>query len=169
MLKVLNILLVEDHDADARLVEEALFDCHITVNLKRVADGEQAIKFLQQKDEFQKELQPDLIILDLNMPRKDGHEFLEEMKDFLKVKEIPVILLTVSDGRGDHDRALRSHLNFFLSKPVNAEKLHNVLEAINDLWALAGGIKMKIKKPSRQLPRTPMQAQSNNNSISTQP
>lgn len=163
-MKVLKILLVEDHEADVRLVEEALFDCHIMVNLKTVSDGEQAIKFLKRQDEYQKEEQPDLIILDLNMPRKDGHEFLDEMKVFLKEKEIPVVLLTVSDERNDHERALRTHLTFFLSKPVNAEKLYDVLEAINDLWALAGtSNKVRIRKPSRQIPKAPLPPQPNAN------
>lgn len=135
MSKILNVLLVEDSEADRRLVEEALLDCRVQVNLKSLTDGEQAIKYLKRIDPFQNADRPDLIILDLNMPRKDGHEFLEEMASHLEENEIPIVLLTVSDTRADIDRAQNARLNFYLPKPVNAEKLHKVLAAVNELWA----------------------------------
>ena len=132
--KKLNVLLVEDHEADRRLVEEALADCHIAVNLQSVSDGDQAIDFIKRTGAYKKATRPDLIILDLNMPRKDGHEFLEEAHELLRANEIPVVLLTVSDSPHDLRRAMDKHMNYYLSKPVNAEKLQQVLTVINDLW-----------------------------------
>ena len=135
MNRVLNVLLVEDNEADIRLMQEALFDCHIQVNLKTLSDGEEAAQYLKQTANNRKTHLPDVIVLDLNMPRKDGHEFLEEMGGFLREREIPVVLLTVSDSREDLDRALNARLNYFLSKPVNGQKLGSVLKAISELWA----------------------------------
>jgi CheY-like chemotaxis protein len=135
MTNSLKVLLVEDHEADARLVEEALADCNVDVHLESVNDGEEAIKYIKQSGKYENKQRPDLIILDLNMPRKDGHEFLEEMHMFLKDEEIPVILLTVSDSPEDIKRAMNTRMNFFLSKPVNVGKLQQVLKAVSELWS----------------------------------
>ncbi len=140
MNKKLRILLVEDHHADARLVEEALLDCNIPVQLKHLQDGAEAVEFLRTEVSAQPEQKPDLIILDLNMPRKDGHEFLNEMKDYLDATETPVILLTVSDRQEDVDRAMDKKLNFYLNKPVDAEKLQRIIEAVSHLWAKAPAV-----------------------------
>lgn len=138
MSNTLKVLLVEDHEADRRLVEEALADCHIQVELESVSDGEKAMKYVKRTGAYKKAERPDLIILDLNMPRMDGHEFLEEMHHYLREEEIPVVLLTVSDDQKDVNRALDTHMNFFLSKPVDAQKLKQVLGAINELWMPTG-------------------------------
>ena len=135
MSNALNVLLVEDHAADARLVEEALADCNVEVSLASVKDGEEAINYIRQTGAYKKAKRPDLIILDLNMPRMDGHEFLEEMHVYLHDEDIPVILLTVSDNPQDLNRALNTRMNYFLSKPVNAEKLQQILSAVKELWA----------------------------------
>lgn len=135
MNKTLKVLLVEDHEADQRLVEEALRDCNVDVELKALCDGEQAVKYIKKVGAHKKAESPDLIILDLNMPRKDGHEFLDEVHELLKAEEIPVILLTVSDNPEDLRRALDRRMNFYLSKPVNAEKLQEVLAAVSMLWS----------------------------------
>lgn len=132
--RTLNVLLVEDHEADRRLVEEALADCHIPVNLQSVKDGDQAIKYIRKAGSYKKAQRPDLIILDLNMPRMDGHEFLEEAQDVLKAEEIPVVLLTVSDSPHDLSRAMDRHMNYYLNKPVDTEKLKQILTAVSELW-----------------------------------
>ncbi len=137
MSKTLNILLVEDHEADRRLVKEALADCQIQLALHELSDGEQAIKYMKKQGRYKDAQKPDLIILDLNMPRKDGHEFLEEVNSILKEDEIPVVLLTVSDNPQDIGRALNTHMHYYLSKPVNGAKLKHVLSIINELWAAA--------------------------------
>lgn len=134
MNKKLNVLLVEDHAADRRLVEEAIADCHIDVDLQAVSDGEHAINYIKKNGEYAKASRPDLIILDLNMPRKGGHEFLEEVHTVLKADDIPVVLLTVSDDQNDIQRALDSHMNYYMAKPVNGVKLQQVLSVINELW-----------------------------------
>ncbi|MBX9688252.1 MAG: response regulator [Candidatus Obscuribacterales bacterium] len=134
MTTALKVLLVEDHAADRRLLEEALSDCKIAVDLNTVSDGEQAIRYVKKTGNYKSAERPDLIILDLNMPRKDGHQFLEEMQGFLKKEEIPVVLLTVSDNPTDHDRALDCHMNYFMSKPVNSERLQQILNAVTELW-----------------------------------
>lgn len=135
MNKRLKVLLVEDHAADRRLVEEAIADCQIPVDLQSVKDGEEAIDYVKRKGAFKKASRPDLIILDLNMPRKDGHEFLEEVHSVLKADDIPVVLLTVSENPQDIHRALDSHMNYYLSKPVDGVKLQEVLSVIGELWA----------------------------------
>ena len=134
MNKQMQILLVEDRQADARLVEEALLDCNVPVQVRRVSDGEEAAEYLKRNARSECEQSIDLIILDLNMPKKDGHEFLIEMKEYLDKKEIPVILLTASDRQDDLDRAMNQRLNFYMNKPVNADKLQRIIGAVNDLW-----------------------------------
>lgn len=137
MNKQMQILLVEDHQADARLVEEALVDCKVPVALRRVRDGVEAVEFLHREGVQDCANKPDLIILDLNMPRKDGHEFLSEMKEYLDKCEIPVVLLTVSDRAEDLERAMAKKLNFYMNKPVSADKLQRIVGAVNELWHAA--------------------------------
>lgn len=139
MERKIKVLLVEDHEADRRLVEEAIADCRMPVQLESLHDGEQAINYIRGKCKNKNELRPDLIILDLNMPRKGGHEFLEEVHEFLKEEEIPVVLLTVSDNPEDINKALDKRMNYYLSKPVNSHKLQQVLTAISELWAPTPG------------------------------
>lgn len=102
----LRVLLVEDHEADRRLVEEALEDCQVKVELSMVTDGEQAIEYIKRKGAFEHAARPDMIILDLNMPLKDGHQVLDEVHTILKAEEIPVVLLSVSDDPKDISRAM---------------------------------------------------------------
>lgn len=137
MNKQMQILLVEDHLPDARLVEEALNDCNVPIALQRVRDGVEAVDFLRRQGTQDCANKTDLIILDMNMPRKDGHEFLSEMKDYLDKCEIPVVLLTVSDRAEDLERAMAKKLNFYMNKPVNADKLQRIIGAVNELWRAA--------------------------------
>ena len=127
----LKILVVEDQPSDVRLLEEALVDCSVPTAFEHAQDGEAAIDYLYA---HAVDGRPDVIILDLNMPRKDGQEFLDEMKTFLEREEIPVIMLTVSERQEDLTKALNARLNFFLSKPVESSKLDRILKAINTLW-----------------------------------
>ncbi|MBY0358902.1 MAG: response regulator [Candidatus Obscuribacterales bacterium] len=136
MNKNLKVLLVEDNAADARLVKEALADCRIPVEMRQVENGEEALKYVNREGPYNEAPTPDLIVLDLNMPKKDGHGFLEEAKDVLDELDIPIVLLTVSDRDSDIKRALDTKMNFYLNKPVDASKLKAVLCAINDLWSI---------------------------------
>ncbi len=133
MERPLNILLVEDTPSDIRLAQEALKDTEIHHELTILNDGEAAIDHLL-KCVSDSSKQPDLILLDLNMPRKNGHEVLEEIKKVPELASIPVILLTVSQDEQDILKALHLKMNYYLSKPVTAEKLSVLLKAIQELW-----------------------------------
>src|SRR5579883_869944 len=126
-----EILLVEDTPSDVRLTQEALKDSRLNYNLTVVNDGEQAMEFFRKVAGTPR--QPDLVLLDLNMPKKNGHEVLQEMKDIPALKDVPVILLTVSRDEDEILRALHLKLNYYLGKPVTSDKLNVLLEAIYDL------------------------------------
>jgi two-component system, chemotaxis family, response regulator Rcp1 len=126
-----EILLVEDTPSDVRLTQEALKDSQLNHNLTVVNDGDQALEFLKKVAGSPQ--QPGLILLDLNMPKKNGHEVLDELKDMKTYIDVPVILLTVSRDEEDILKALRVKMNYYLGKPVTAEKLNTLLKAINDL------------------------------------
>lgn len=126
----MQVLLIEDHAADARLVREALTDAGIAARVTHLEDGAAAASYLARAAHYR----PDAIILDLNMPRMNGHEFLETMKDYLDARDIPVIMLTVSDDSKDVNLAMQQRLNFFMTKPVNPERMAQVIYAIGELW-----------------------------------
>jgi CheY-like chemotaxis protein len=129
-----EILLVEDSPADIALTEEALKESGLENTLTIVTDGEQAIEYLSKRGKYKDAESPDLILLDLNMPKKNGHEVLEVIKDNPKLEEIPVVVLTVSEAEEDIARALGLKMNFYLNKPVNVKKLAPILTTIIDLW-----------------------------------
>lgn len=127
MGKRLELLLVEDTPSDIRLTEEALKDSELDFNLTVVNDGEQAMDYLNKQKTTQL---PDVILLDLNMPKKNGHEVLADIKDDAALKEIPVVLLTVSQREEDIMQALHLKMNYYLCKPVDPEKLRVLINAI---------------------------------------
>jgi CheY-like chemotaxis protein len=128
----LEILLVEDIPSDVRLTEEALKDAGLNFNLSVAADGEEAMDLLKRLKGEARKL-PDVILLDLNMPKKNGHEVLAEIKEDLDLVRIPVVLLTVSQRDHDILEALRLKMNYYLAKPVSCEKLSVLLKAIFEL------------------------------------
>jgi two-component system, chemotaxis family, response regulator Rcp1 len=129
-----EILLVEDSPADIALTEEALKESGLQNTLTIVTDGEQAIEYLSKRGKYKDAESPDLILLDLNMPKKNGHEVLEVIKDNPKLEEIPVVVLTVSEAEEDIARALGLKMNYYLNKPVNVQKLAPILTTIVELW-----------------------------------
>jgi len=129
-----EILLVEDSPADIALTEEALKESGLENTLTIVTDGEQAIEYLSKRGKFRDAGSPDLILLDLNMPKKNGHEVLEVIKDNPKLEEIPVVVLTVSEAEEDIARALGLKMNYYLNKPVSVQKLAPILTTIIELW-----------------------------------
>lgn len=131
MDRPLNILLVEDTPSDIRLTQEALKDTDLKYNLDVVTDGEQALDYLIPGGKPGKI--PDLILLDLNMPKKSGHDVLIELKEIPEFNEIPVILLTVSRDEQDILRALHLKMNYYINKPVSSEKLSILIKAIQEL------------------------------------
>lgn len=128
----INILLVEDNPADVRLTEEALKDIDIDFQLTVAGDGEAAIKILRSYPS-PKHL-PQVIFLDLNMPKKNGHEVLSEIKQDKGLQDIPVVVLTVSQDEEDVIKAMNLKMNYYLNKPVNTKNLSAVLPIIDGLW-----------------------------------
>ena len=135
MADKIRILLVEDSPSDVRLTQEALLDSKTEHELNVVNDGEQALDYLRDAKERGASHLPDVILLDLNMPRKNGHEVMAEIKLVPELARIPVILLTVSQQDKDIMEALRVKMNYYLSKPVESQKLSALLKAIFELHA----------------------------------
>jgi two-component system, chemotaxis family, response regulator Rcp1 len=129
-----QILLVEDNPADARLTREALKDGKLRNALHHVEDGVEAMAFLRQEEPYRCVPPPDLILLDLNLPRKDGRELLAEIKADEELKRIPVIVLTTSSDEGDILRSYNLHANCFITKPGQLEHYFKVVHAIEEFW-----------------------------------
>ena len=132
--KPVELLLVEDNPGDVRLTREALKDGKVCNNLHVVEDGVEAIAFLRREGQYGDVPRPDLILLDLNLPRKDGREVLAEIKGDPKLKHIPVVVLTSSKSEQDILRSYRLQANCYITKPVDIEQFVNVVRAIDDLW-----------------------------------
>lgn len=129
-----EILLVEDSEGDIRLTREALRDSKIVNNLHVVMDGVEAMEFLYARGEYAGAKRPDLIILDLNLPRKDGREVLEEIKSNDDLKLIPVAILTTSKEDEDVIHSYSSHANCYIRKPMDMEGFFKVVNMIENFW-----------------------------------
>ena len=129
-----HVLLVEDNPADVRLTKEVLSEGKATSTLHIVADGEQALQFLRNKGAFASSPRPDLILLDLNLPRKDGREVLAEIKKDPVLKLIPVVILTTSRSDRDILESYNLHANCYVSKPVDLLEFMEVIRTIEDFW-----------------------------------
>jgi len=129
-----EILLIEDNLGDIRLTQEALTDAKVTNHLHVVRDGIEAMAFLRKTDNFQQSPTPDLVFLDLNLPKKDGREVLAEMKEEEVLKRIPVVVLTTSKAEEDIVRSYDSHANCYVTKPVDMVQFINVIRSVNDFW-----------------------------------
>ena len=132
--KVAQILMVEDSPGDVRLAQEALKRGKLCNDLHVVGDGEEALAFLRHEGEYVKKPRPDLILLDLNLPKKNGLETLAEIKSDPNLRSIPVVILTVSKDEGDILRGYHLHANCYISKPVDLENFFQVVQSINSFW-----------------------------------
>jgi chemotaxis family two-component system response regulator Rcp1 len=132
--RVIEILLVEDNEGDARLTREALHDCKIRNALHHVWDGEGAMDFLRHRGEYVGAPRPDLILLDLNLPRMDGGEVLGEIKQDAELKRIPVVILTTSSLDADILRSYNLHANCFITKPIDMVEFLKVVTGIQEFW-----------------------------------
>lgn len=132
--RAIEILMVEDNPADVRLTVEALKEHKVRNNLHVVDDGEKAMAFLEQQGEYEDVPRPDLILLDLNLPRKDGREVLEEIKGNSILKRIPVVVLTTSEAEEDIIRSYELHANCYITKPVDLDQFITVVKTIEDFW-----------------------------------
>jgi chemotaxis family two-component system response regulator Rcp1 len=129
-----EILLVEDNPGDVRLTREALNSDRLWNTLHVVRDGVEAMAYLRREGEFPDAVRPDLILLDLNLPRKDGREVLAEIKADQDLKVIPVVVLTTSQATEDVLKAYGSHANCYITKPVDLHKFMTVLKSIENFW-----------------------------------
>lgn len=130
----IEILLVEDNPADAELTIETLQDSKVHNNVHVADDGIEALDFLRQENGYSNVPRPDLVLLDLNMPRKDGREVLEEMKSDENLKTIPVVILTTSRAEEDIAKTYGLHANCYVSKPVDLKQFGKVVKSIEDFW-----------------------------------
>jgi chemotaxis family two-component system response regulator Rcp1 len=130
----IEILLAEDSPTDVMLAEEALAEAKVNNNLHVAKDGVEAMAFLRREGKYTDAPRPDLILLDLNMPRKSGSEVLTEVKADDHLKQIPVVILTTSQAEQDVARAYGLHANCYISKPVDFEQFTSVVQAIEHFW-----------------------------------
>jgi chemotaxis family two-component system response regulator Rcp1 len=130
----IEILLVEDNPGDERLTREALKEGKVYHNLHWAKDGVEAMEFLQQKGKYKDAPRPDIILLDLNLPKKDGREVLQDIKSDEKLKRIPVVVLTTSKAEEDVLRTYNLHANCYVTKPVDLEKFIVVVKSIDIFW-----------------------------------
>lgn len=132
--KVVEILLVEDNPGDVRLTQEAFKEGKMINKLSVVEDGVEAMAFLHREGKYTDVPRPDLILLDLNMPKKDGREVLAEIKKDPSLKNIPVIILTTSQAEQDILKSYNLHANCFITKPVDLKQFNKVVRTIKDFW-----------------------------------
>ena len=132
--KIIEILLVEDNPGDVRLIQEALKDAKIKIILNVVNDGVEAMEYIRQEGIHKDVSRPDLVLLDLNMPKKNGLEVLSEIKGDDALKQIPVVILTVSKNEEDVIKSYNSHANCFITKPVDFIQFLNVVKSIENFW-----------------------------------
>ncbi len=130
----IEILMVEDSPSDAQLTIEALHAAKIANRLSHVEDGVEALRFLRRQGPYANAPRPDLILLDLNLPRKDGREVLDELKRDPDLKIIPVVVLTTSRSEQDVLRSYQLHANCYITKPVDFTQFMKVVQAIESFW-----------------------------------
>ena len=133
-VRPVNILLVEDSPGDVRLTKEILADTRMANEIHVVNDGEAAMAFLRRRGEHTDAPRPDLVLLDLNLPRKDGREVLQEMKNDETLRRIPVIVLTTSAAERDVLRSYDLHVNCYITKPIDLDEFITVVRAIEGFW-----------------------------------
>jgi CheY-like chemotaxis protein len=132
--KLVQILLVEDNPGDVRLIIEAFREGKLCNNLRVVENGEEAMAYLRRESRYIAAPRPDLILLDLNMPKMNGHEVLAEIKEDPEFKSIPVVVLTTSDAENDILKTYDLHANCYVTKPVDFEQFIRIVKFVKDFW-----------------------------------
>jgi chemotaxis family two-component system response regulator Rcp1 len=130
----IEILLVEDNPGDVRLTKEALKDAKVRNNLHVAMDGVDALAFLRKQGKYKAAVRPDLILLDLNLPRKNGREVLEEVKQDSALQHIPIVILTTSQAEQDVLESYRLRANAYVTKPVDLDQFLKVVSSIEEFW-----------------------------------
>lgn len=139
-----EVLLVEDSPGDVRLTQEAFRDANPSIHLNVVVDGVEAMAFLRREGPYAGSPRPDLILLDLNLPRMDGREVLAHVKADASLQTIPTVILTTSDAEADIAKSYQLHANCYLSKPVQLDAFELLVKSINDFWLT------KVKLPQQK-------------------
>jgi len=132
--KRVEILLIEDNPGDARLALEAVREAKVNNCLNWVKDGVEAMRYLRKEGDHKKAARPDLILLDLNLPKKDGREVLAEIKADPQLRRIPVVVLTTSQAEEDILKAYNLNANCYITKPVDLEQFLKIVKSIEDFW-----------------------------------
>jgi len=133
-VRPVEILLVEDNEGDVFLTKKAFEQAKIANNINVAIDGEAAIEMLKNQGEYADLARPDIVLLDINLPKKDGKQVLLEMKADDNLKRIPVVILTSSKAEQDVVKTYDLHASSYIVKPINLEKFHDVVTAIEDFW-----------------------------------
>ena len=134
LVKPIEILLVEDNPGDVRLTQESLTDGKVRNSMQVVEDGVEAVAFLRREGKYANASRPDLILLDLNLPKKDGREVLAEIKADSNLKRIPVVVLTTSKAEEDVFKAYDLHANCYITKPVDLDQFTTVVRSVEEFW-----------------------------------
>ncbi|MGH8056618.1 MAG: response regulator [Candidatus Entotheonellia bacterium] len=132
--RAVEILLVDDNPADVRLTAEAFKEARVRNHLHVAVDGVDAMAFLHREGKYAQAVRPDVILLDLNLPKKDGREVLAEIKADDHLRRIPVVVLTTSEAEQDIVKAYGLHANCYITKPVDLDKFMTVMKSIEDFW-----------------------------------
>lgn len=140
----IQVLLVEDSPGDVRLTREAFLDANVSINLHVASDGVEAMAFLNQENPYHNVPRPDLILLDLNLPKMDGREVLAQIKADDNLKTIPTVILTTSEAEVDIVKSYQLQANSYLSKPVEFDAFQSLVKSINDFWLI------RAKLPQRE-------------------
>lgn len=143
-MKSIHILLVEDNEGDILLIKEAFEERKVINKISVVKDGEKAISFLNQEEEFTDAPVPDLIILDVNLPGKSGHEVLTHIKERNSLKHIPVIMLASSSSEQDIMQSYKNHANCYITKPVNVDEFLKAVVEIEQFWISIVKLPLKV-------------------------
>lgn len=133
-VKLIDILVVEDNAGDARLIREVLNSDKIFASLYMTKDGVEAMDFLHNRGRYRNSPKPDLIILDLNLPRKDGREVLAEIKNDDRLKHIPIVIMTISQAEEDILKSYNLHANCYITKPIDLNQFIKVVKSIEEFW-----------------------------------
>jgi two-component system, chemotaxis family, response regulator Rcp1 len=132
--EAIDILLVDDNEGDARLAREAMKDSKVKNKMYHVLDGAEAMEFLRRQGKYTDAPRPDLILLDLNLPKLDGREVLAQIKNDEELKRIPVVILTVSSAEEDILKTYHLHANCYITKPLDLSQFMKVVRSIEDFW-----------------------------------
>ncbi len=133
-MKLIDILVVEDNSGDARLIREVMNENKIFSTFYLAKDGVEALDFLHKKGRYRNVPKPDLIILDLNLPRRDGREVLAEIKSDENLKHIPIVIMTISQAEEDILKSYNLHANCYITKPIDLTQFIKVVKSIEDFW-----------------------------------